>query len=414
MEFFLFIITIVLIIVTSGLVSSSEVALLSISYAKVKDLMNSDNKSERIRAKRLLKIKDNLQKHISSIVILNNVINIIGSIYVGYLANELFGEFYLGIVSAILTFLIILFAEIIPKIYGEKYSESLAMSVSKPLLFVTFLLKPLIMFLDIIINIFVKEETRQVVSEGEIKELAAMGHQEGSITEYESEMIQNVFKLDEISVYEIMIPKNEVKFIEYDSTYKQIVKIIGDTGFTRFPIRRDNEIVGIINVKDLFKFFDKQKTFTIDKILRRVIYAPENMKLHSLEEMIKKEKTHMAIVINEHGDFTGVVTLEDVIEEVVGDIEDEFDRKEENFIIKFGKNVYHIDTKINIDDLNDELKINIQDEENSTLNGFLIEEFGKIPVVNSKIRVDNLVFRVLKISKKRIMRVELKINEDDN
>jgi CBS domain containing-hemolysin-like protein len=415
MELFLFFFSIIFIILLSALVSSSEVALISCSQAKIKAILKeTKNNKLKSRARNLLVIKTNLQKYISVVVILNNIINIIGSIYVGYLANDLFGEVYLGIVSAVLTFLIIIFAEIIPKIYGEIFSEKLALIVSKPLIWFYLILKPVIFFCDLIVSIFVKENNKNIVSEGEIRELAEIGKNEGSISEHESEMIDNIFKLDDVSVYDIMIPKNKVELIDFEFSYEEIVKIIEKTGFTRFPIKRDEKIVGIINVKDLFKFHNKKKSFSIDKIMRKVVYAPENMNLLYLEEMLKKKRTHMAIVINEHGDFTGIVTLEDVIEEVVGDIEDEFDKKSENFIVKYSNNVYHVDTKVGLDDLNDELGIEIYDEDNSTLNGFLISQIGNIPKINYKFSVDNLFFRVLRCNSKRISMVELKIEDKKN
>jgi CBS domain containing-hemolysin-like protein len=392
--------------------SGSEAALLSISEAKIKEL---DSKKNSKSTKILLKIKQNLNDYITTIVILNNLINIVGSIYVGVLTSKILGDIYLGIVSGILTFLIIIFAEIIPKIYGGNYSDKISMKIAIPLYYSSKILKPIIIILNKIINIFIKEEDRHKVSEGEIKEMVAMGEIEGSINSYERNVINKVFKMDDLEVYDIMVPKSEIVFIFEDSSFKEIVNTSKQSGFTRFPVfsKTKNEVIGIINVKDLLKFYDKEDKFSVNKILRPIIYVPDNMKLSDLENRFKEERVHMAAIVNEHGDFIGIVTLEDIIEELIGEIEDEFDKTSKEPIIKITDKKYHIDANTEISYIKEKIGIDLSNEDNSysTLNGFLLYNFGKIPKVNEYKSFDNFKVRIIKSSKKKVLEAEFIVKE---
>lgn len=412
MEIIFFIAFIVAIIVTSAIVSGSEAALLSVSYTKAKETANKTTADS--RAKSLLKIKEDLQKYIATIVVLNNIINIVGSIYVGVIAVQIFGETYLGVVSALLTFLIIMFAEIIPKIYGEKHSLGISLFVARPLIFLSTLLSPIIYILNTIASIFISKGEMASISEGEIKEMATLGMEEGSINSYERDVIKNVFKMDNIEAYSIMIPKNETTVLNLHSTIDEIVETTQNTGFTRFPISINSEIIGMINVKDLFRYYGKEDKFEISKILRPVFYAPETMKIFSLQERLKVEKSHMAAIVNEHGDFIGIVTLEDIIEELVGEIVDEFDKIEDNLINKVSDNTYHIQANIDIEALNGEFHLDIDQslEDFTNLNGYLSTFFGKIPKVNDKIKTPKYTLRVIKASKKKVLEVELLLKEE--
>lgn len=401
MEIFLFVLLILLIIVFSALASGSEAALLSVSYPKIKELANSKKKSKK-KAQKLLYIKDNIQRYITTIVVFNNIVNIIGSIYVGVLASNIFGDLYLGLISGVLTFLIIIFAEIIPKVFAEQHSKKISLIITPYIIFFTKLFSPIIFVLDNITKYFVKENNQKSISEGEIKEMAAMSHEEGSINSYESEIIKNVFEMNDIDVYDIMVPKSETTLIQKDATYEDIVKIVDLTGHTRFPVMDKDEIIGIVNAKDLFKYYGNEERFFLSKVLRLVIYAPENMKLSTLEAKLKKERTHMAIIVNEFGDFVGIVTLEDIIEEIIGDIEDEFDHLEKNKIEQIDENKYQIEASYDINDLNEEFNLGLEvaDEEFHTINGYFTHKLGRISKINDKIRLKKASLRVIKASKK--------------
>lgn len=412
----LFIITILVMLIFSALVSGSEAALLSVSLAKAKEIKNSLDGSRAQKGKILLIIKENLQQHITTIVVLNNIINIVGSIYVGVLATEIFGDRALGIVSAVLTFLIILFSEIIPKIYGEQYCDIISTKIAIPLFFISKVLYPVTWVLNIMTTFFVKKNSNHSVSEGEIKEMAALGKLEGSIESFESDIIENVFKMNDIQVYDVMVPFSKVAHLSKNASFDEIIKIIDKTGFTRFPIVKDNEVIGLINAKDLFKFHNREKDFDISKILRPIIFVPETMKLSTLEKKLKKARIHMAAIVNEHGDFTGIITLEDIIEEILGDIIDEYDSDVIQMIQEVKENTFHIKASIEIAELNEKLKLNLpEDDEYSTLNGFMIIKTDSIPKINQTLSIPQGIFRVIKRSKKKVIEVEfIKYCEDES
>jgi len=408
----LFIVLVLLIIISSALISGSEAAILSISYTKAKEILSGSSDKNKKKAEKLLLIKDNLQNYITTIVVLNNLVNIVGSIYIGVLASNIFGDIYLGLVSAVLTFFIIMFSEIIPKVYGELHSEKISLFISPILIFLTNIFTPIIWILNKISSFFIKSKVSNSVSEGEIREMALLGEKEGSINTYESDVINNVFKMDDIEVYDIMVPKNEIDSLDENASYEDLIILSQKTGFTRFPITKDGEVIGIINVKDLFKYYGREDKFSISKILRPIFYIPENMKIFDLEQKFKKEKTHMAAIVNEHGDLTGIVTLEDIIEELIGDIEDEFDKEEKSLIKKVDENKYIVLANIDFSDLIEELNLNIKRDENddyTTLNGFLMDKLGKIPRVNNKVKINDISFRVIKASKKKSIEIEIKI-----
>lgn len=410
MEILFLLILVFLVITLSGLISGSEAAILSIHYPKIKEMItitNSKKKTKRLES--LLEIKDNLQKYITTLVVLNNIVNIVGSIYIGAMAAKLFGEFYLGVVSGVLTFLIIVFSEIIPKVYGEKYSDKIAPKISSPIIFLTSIFYPLIFLLNKITEIFIKNSGKNHVSEGVIKEMALLGRQEGTIDTYESDLIENVFEMDDIEVYDIMVPAKKVVSIDINTKFGEIVSIARKTGYTRFPITKNGSIVGSINVKDLFRFYGKEKTLNIEKILRTIEYAPESMKILTLDKRLRRKRKHMAVVVNEHGDFIGIVTLEDIIEELVGEIEDEFDAKDTD-IKKIKESVYEVDASCEIEKIEEKFKLDLGiDEDYTTVNGFIITKLGRIPNAQEIISFKGGTLKIIKANDKQVLTVELSI-----
>ncbi len=409
MDILIFIILCLVVIILSGLISGSEAAILSVSYPHAKELLSSAHtKRDKIRVKRLLEIKSNLQEYITTIVVLNNVVNIIGSIFIGLLASKIFGSYIVGVVSAVLTFLIILFSEIIPKLYGERFNKKISLHISLPLIILTKILFPLLWTLNKLVNLFFKSsEDSNHVSEGVIREMAILGKQEGSIDESESERIGNVFDMNDIEASHIMIPKNKVVSVKDDSTYKEIAQLAYKTGFTRFPVLSKDEVIGLVNVKDLFRFLGPHDDFKVSKIIRPVIFSPQIMKISTLEVKLKKSRIHMAVVVNEHGDFVGIVTLEDIIEEIMGDIEDEFDSDSQDDIKEMGDSKFQINASVDLKDLNEALGLNIRRTTNcSTLNGFLTSRLHRVANINDKVEIKEGTFRVIKRTKKKAVLVE--------
>lgn len=412
MELFLFISSIVGIILGSGLMSGTEAALLSLNIAKVKEYekkLFKQNKKDR-SIDRLFFMKDNLQYYISVLVVLNNIINIGGSMFIGLLATRIFGDVYIGFFSAGLTLAIIVFSEVIPKVIGERNCLQVSLKMSKFLIFFGILFRPLIFVIEKFVGLIVKDNSQENVSKGEIREMAILGTQEGSLDNYEGELIDNVFELNETSIYDIMVPRHKIATIELSTSFQEILRLVKEKGFTRFPVEKDSDIIGFIHIKDLFEYVDRVDEFSVKKIMRQLVFVPEVMKVVNVEKKLKSSRKHMCGIVNEHGDVSGIVTFEDIVEEIFGEIEDEHDLNTEDLIVKVKDGIYHISGDCEISKLNEELDLNLnEDGDFSTLNGYLIEELERMPTLREEIKVDDGLFRIVSMSKKKILKVEFKI-----
>ncbi len=320
------IVLVLIVILGSGIFSMTEAALFSISMNKAKILLEQKRKG----AKNLVFIKENMHRFITIIVIFNNVFNILGSMMVGLVLVEVLGSYWIGFASAVLTFLIIIFAEIIPKNLGEVYAVPIGLFVSNFLLILTKIFSPLVFFIDFLNKPFKKN--KKLISEEEIKILSHIGHIEGSIEADEKEMIQKVFLLNDISAKDIMTPRTVVEALDGEKTLRESEERILSLPHSRLPIYENNldSIVGICHQRDLLIALAKNekdkkiKEFKKDDYL---LFVSENMKIDELIPLFQKQKTHLAIVNDNFGGTSGVITLEDVLEQIVGEIVDETDKE---------------------------------------------------------------------------------------
>lgn len=415
MEIILFTVLILTVIVLSGLISGSEAALLSTSYPEIKEyLTSSKDKKEKKKAENLLDIKENLQKYITTIVVLNNIVNIVGSMFIGLLAAKIFNNsLTVGVISGVLTFMIILFSEIIPKVVGEKHSLKISLKIGGILKSLTKILHFIVVILNKLTNLFVDtSKVENQVSQGVIKEMALMGKEEGSINKYESELINNVFDMDNTEIYDVMVPKKKVNFVTKKSNFAEIINLTSESGHTRFPVISDDgedEILGLINVKDLFKYNGRELSFKVEKIIRPIEFAPETMKLSTLEKKLRRKRTHMAAVFNEHGEMSGILTLEDIFEELVGEIEDEFDHEVKS-VKKVREGLFIAEGSCEIADLNEFCDLDLDTEDDySTVNGMIVSKLGLIPTVSHKpVEFRGCELRVLKSNRKQVLSVQVK------
>jgi len=413
MELVFFIASVIGIIIGSGLMSGTEAALLSLNIAKVKEYekLNSKNNIKDRAVDRIYFIKENLQYYISVLVVLNNIINIGGSMFIGLLATRIFGDVYIGIFSAGLTLAIIIFSEVIPKVIGERHCLKVTLKMSQFLMFFGIVFRPLIFIIESFVGLLIKDDSQENVSKGEIREMAILGTQEGSLDNYEGELIDNVFELNETAIYDIMVPRHKIETIELSTSFQEILKLVKEKGYTRFPIDKDSDIIGFIHVKDLFEYVDKVDEFSVKKIMRQLVFVPEVMKVVNVERKLKSSRSHMCGIVNEHGEVSGIITFEDIVEEIFGEIEDEHDLAIEDLVIKVKDGIYHISGECEISKLNEELDITIDDEgDYSTLNGFIIEMLGRLPNLREEIKINEGLLRVISLNKKKILKVEFKEN----
>lgn len=322
----LFIFIIILVVVLSGLFSGLEAALFAVPESRVHVLLKNKIRG----AQALAKIKDNIQRPIIIIVVGNNIANIVGSIVVGAMAASMFGSTALGLISAGLTLAIIVFGEIIPKTVGEHHNEPIALFAAPLLLYLTKILSPVIWMLEQVTKHLTKESI--AISEEDVQVLSEIGHSEGTIEDDEREMIARVFTLNDLTAKDILTPRTVVSSLQKDQTVASLRSEIMKIEYSRLPIYDEDvdNMVGIVLRRDIIDaLVQKQDEKTIEDLMRDPIYVDENTLLDELLPLFQKERAHMAIVQDEFGGFLGVVTLEDVLEELVGEIVDETDTIED-------------------------------------------------------------------------------------
>jgi CBS domain containing-hemolysin-like protein len=318
------IILIFVIIVGSALFSGLEAAIFAISLAQAKILKEQKKKG----ADALVKIKEKMSRPITVIVVFNNITNIVGSIFVGVLTADILGSTWLGGVSAVLTFLIIIFGEIIPKTIGENYAEKITLRAAKPLLFMTTVFSPLVWMLEKITDRFAT--AKKIVSEEELQILSQLGHLEGTIEEDERDMIKKVFELNDLSAKDIMTPRTVVVSFPKEKTLSELEEKIYNLPNARIPVYSKNldNVIGVCQRRDLLTALARDnKSAKISEFIKPAIYVKESAKADELLPLFQRKRYHLAIVKDEFGGTSGVVTLEDVLEQLVGEIVDETDKE---------------------------------------------------------------------------------------
>ena len=313
------------VILGSALCSGAETALLSVPMMRVRQLAESKKPA----AIALLSIRERISRPIASIVILNNIFNIVGSIIVGQVTAAQLGDRALGIVSGILTFLIIVFAEIVPKTLGERFAEPISLAIAFPLKTLTTLLSPCIVLVEKVTTPITQGRAIPVTNEAEIRFLATLGHKEGIIEEDEAELIQRVFRLNDVTAADLMTPRVALTALKGELTLMEAKAEVIASPHSRIVIYKDaiDEIVGIA-LKDhlLTALVENEGTQTLAKLARRVQFVPETMRADLLLQQFQSTREHLVIVSDEYGGISGVVTLEDVLEELIDEIVDETDR----------------------------------------------------------------------------------------
>lgn len=321
------IVIIALLIIASAFFSGAEMAFVSINRALIADKARKGDKKAKILQK-LLKNPDNV---ISAIVIGNNLVNIFASILAGAITVALFGNIGIGIATVVMMFLILVFSEATPKAFGMK-NETLALRVARPLSIITKLFHPLVVLLTSISNGLISligghEKRKTMVTEDEIMAMMRLGEEEGTIEKDEREMVNDVFEFDETRAHEVYTPKDKVEFIHEDATVEDLIQKSIKTGFSRFPAYKKSldDIVGMVLVKDSLIIEDT--SLPVKNIMRQILKIDSSMKVDDVLRQMKQNKTHLALLQDKKGKTLGLVSMEDLIEEIFGEISDEHDRK---------------------------------------------------------------------------------------
>lgn len=402
----------ILCLILSAFFSSSEVALIGINHAQVRRLLELRKKG----SEALDKIKSNVDHLLITILIGNNLVNIAAASIATAIAIEIYGDIGIGIATGLVTILMLIFGEIGPKTYAARHPEKVALFSARIILYLSYILTPVLWIYDGFKKLFNIQENfgHPVVTEEEIKQWIDAGEESGTIEEEEHQMLYRVFRFTDTYAREAMTPRGDVVMISEDSSLEDAISIFNDTGFSRLPVYHEqmDNIIGTLNVKDAFAVvYNKMRGTEIPDLLHEVHFVPESKKIDELLNELQSKKNHLAIVIDEYGTFVGIITIEDILEELVGDILDEFD-VEEPEIQEISDGVYLIDAGAWVDRINEELGISLPlDESYETIGGLLIDRLGHIPKRGDVIQIDELgvEMRVMKMRGRRIIDVKLTI-----
>ncbi len=401
-------------IACSAFFSSSEVALISITRAKVRTLVNEQRKG----AAALAALKENPDRILITILIGNNIVNIAAAAIATAIAIGLYGDWGVGIATGMVTIILLVFCEIGPKMYATRANEQFALTVSPIILFLSRIVSPIIWGIEKVSSHFSegREHTGPFVTEQEIKEWIDVGKEEGTIEEEEKKMLYSVLEFGDTQVREIMTPRVDVSLMEDTNTVESAQHIFNETGFSRIPVYHDHidNIIGILNVKDVFSvLLLKKKDTSIKDLIYDPFFVPDTKKIDDLLKELQVRKTQMAVVLDEYSSFVGIVTVEDILEELVGDILDEFDMEEQEFQ-QISEGVYAVDSSMWVEDLNSELNLDLPVEESyETVGGLLIDRLGHIPHLGESVTLENrgITLVVIQMRGHRILKVKLILDE---
>ncbi|MBN1053532.1 HlyC/CorC family transporter [Clostridium botulinum] len=425
------IILIVILTLVNAFFASAEMAIVSLNKNKIKLLAEEGNK----KAITLLKLMEEPTKFLSTIQVGITLAGFFNSAsaatgisqdlarYLSGLNVPYSNKIALIIVTVIISYITLVFGELFPKRIALKKSEAIAMFSVRPILYVSKITAPFIKLLSASTNILVslagldKEGLDEKVSKEEIKSLVEVGQEHGVINETEKEMINSIFEFDDKLADEVMTPRTEVYLINIDKPLEEYLDELLEEKYSRVPVYEEDidNIIGILYMKDFILEARKHEfeNVNIREILHSPYFVPETKNIDDLFNELKSYKKHMAILIDEYGGFSGIVTIEDLVEEVMGNIDDEYD-EEECFIQKIDSNTFIVNGLMPIDDLNDCLHIQLVSDECDTISGFLINIMGKIPnnIEEKVIEYENIIFKIESIKEKRIEKIKICIQND--
>ena len=384
--------TLVILIFLSGFFSSAETAFSTVNRVRIRTLVQENNK----KAVRVQDILDHYGKMLSAILIGNNVVNLSASSVATTLAIKLWGSRTVGIVTGVLTFLVLIFGEIIPKTWAMQRAEKITLMYSGTVRLLITLLTPIIFIIDKFSNWILRflhissEGNTFSITEKELKTYVDVSHEDGVIESEERELIYNVFDFGDTVAKDIMIPRIRMTTVPIDATYQELLSTFQESMFTRIPVYEDDpdNIVGIVNIKDFILVKDTEK-FQIKKILREAYYTYEYKSVSDLLMEIREKSLSIAFVLSEYGATVGMITMEDMIEELVGEIRDEYDADEEELIQAVGDGQYLVEAQMKLDDINDALDIGLDSEDYDSIGGLIIDKLDRLPQDQETIVLDN-------------------------
>ena len=404
---------IIILVLLSAFFSSAETALTTVNRVRLKTLADEGNK----RAVTAIHVLDKYGKMLSAILIGNNIVNLTASSLATTFAIRI--NLTVGIATGILTVVILILGEIVPKNMAMVYSERLALFYAGIISGLMKLMTPVIFAVDLLANgimkvLHIDRNLHTAMTENELRTYVEVSHEDGVIESEEREMIYNLFDFSDAVAKDIMIPRIDMASISEDAGYDEVMALFKECMYTRIPVYREDKdnIIGLINIKDFILVTDKD-SFQIGDILREAYYTYEYKKTADLMMEMREKRVNVSFVLNEYGATVGMITLEDLIEEIVGEIRDEYDEDEEELIREVGEREYLVEGSMKLDDINDQLGTELMSEDYDSIGGLLIENLDRLPEDGETITLENgITLQVKGINQNRIIHVLMTLPEE--
>ena len=406
---------VVVCLVLSAFFSSSETALTTVNLIRIRNLADNGDKA----AAWVLKARRDQSKMLGAILIGNNVVNLSASSMLTVLVTDVFGSQAVGAATGVLTLLVLLFGEITPKTIATLEAEKNALRFARVICLLMTILTPVIFVVNLLSGGVLRllgvdpNKPTDSITEDELRTIVEVGHEKGVIESEEKEMINNVFDLGDSVARDIMVPRIDMSFVDVEASYEELMEIFRRDHYTRLPVYEDNtdNVIGIINMKDLILLEDKA-AFSVRDYLRQPLFTFESKKLSELMIEMRKTSNNIVIVLDEYGATAGLITLEDILEEIVGDIRDEFDADEEDELKEISKGEYLADGSMNLDDINDRLGLELVSEDFDSLGGFMIDRLEHLPAEGEEVDTEEVRLVVEKVNKNRIDKVHIYVKKN--
>lgn len=409
------IIVIAISLIAIAILSSSESSFIAVNKIRIRSLLEKGDS----RAKAVQKILDEHDRLFSAVILSGNLFTVLATSIGTALALRYFGEDGIIIATIVMTFLIVVFGELAPKTFAVTHSEKVSLLLAKPIAFYIKLISPLVWIFKVSSNFIIKMlggkemPVSPFVTEEEIKTMISIGEEEGALEEEEKEMLHKVFEFGDKVVTEAMVPRTEIVPIPEESTIEDALRLVSEEGYSRYPVIKESidNVTGILYVKDiLIKMAEGkiQKDLPITELVREAYYIPENKMVTELLDEMQKNKFQIAIVMDEYGGTAGLITLEDIMEEIVGGLQDEFEEMEaEKEVEIIDERTFIVSGTTGLDEVNELAGVELMSEDFHTIGGFVFGLFRRLPRVGEQVRYHNLRFLILEMEDKKISKVKI-------
>lgn len=407
----------ILLIGLSAFFSSAETALTTVNKIRIRNLAEAGDKC----AVTLTKVLEDQGKMLSAILVGNNVVNLTASSMSTTLAMNIWSNKAVGIATGVLTLVILVFGEISPKTISTLYSEKISLKYAKIIYLFMTVMTPVIYAVNVLSSGFLRlvhvdpNRKQEAITEDELRTIVEVSHEEGVIESEEKKIINNVFDFGDSVAKDIMVPRIDMAMVEVGATYDELIDIFREEKYTRMPVYEEttDNVIGIINMKDVL-LIDRNEEFHVRDLLREPLYTYEYKNTAELMVEMRQTSNNMIIVLDEYGATAGMITLEDLLEEIVGEIRDEYDEDEEQELVEVGPGEYVVEGSMKLDDLNDLLDLELESEDYDSIGGLIIGQLDRLPEEGESVVCDGIRLVVDRLDKNRIDRVHMYLPKEQN